>query len=107
VIVSVPGDRIQEVYVEVVQGRKRERLLQVFSVCAPADARHYEFALRLNSELTIGGLSIREFDGKPMFVMTRTYSRAHVTPADIRAAVTEIARRGDWVEQQLTASDVF
>lgn len=33
VIVPVPGDRIQEVYVEVAEGRKNERLLQIFSVC--------------------------------------------------------------------------
>ena len=107
VIVPVPGDRIQEVYLEVANGRKNERLLQIYSVCAPADARHYEFALKLNAELTIGGLSVREVNGQPMFVMTRTYSRGHVTTADIRAAVMEIARKGDWVEQQLTSSDVF
>jgi serine/threonine-protein kinase len=107
VIVPVPGDRIQEVYIEVSSGRKHERLLSVYSVCAPADPRHYEFALTLNAELTIGGLSVREVNDQPMFVMTRTYARGHVTPADIRAAVQEIARRGDWVEQQLTATDVF
>ncbi len=107
VIVPVPGDRIQEVYIEVVQGRKNERLVSIYSVCAPADPRHYEFALKLNAELTIGGLSVREVNGLPMFVMTRTYARGHVTPADIRAAVTEIARRGDWVEQQLTTTDMF
>jgi serine/threonine-protein kinase len=107
VIVPVPGDRIQEVYIEVAHGRKNERLLCVYSVCAPADPRHYEFALKLNAELTIGGLSVREVNGQPMFVMTRTYPRGHVTPADIRAAVQEIARRGDWVEQQLTSTDVF
>ncbi len=107
VIVPVPGDRIQEVYIEVSSGRKHERLLSVYSVCAPADPRHYEFALTLNAELTIGGLSVREVNGQPMFVMTRTYARGHVTPADIRSAVQEIARRGDWVEQQLTATDVF
>ncbi len=107
VIVPVPGDRLQEVYLEVVLGRKKERLLSVYSVCAPADARHYEFALKLNAELTYGGLSIREVNGAPMFVMTRAYSRGHVTPSDIRAAVQEIARRGDWVEQQLTSTDLF
>ncbi len=72
-----------------------------------ADPRHFEFALRLNAELTIGGLSVREVNGQSMFVMTRTYSRGHVSTADIRAAVVEIARRGDWVEQQLTSTDVF
>ena len=66
-----------------------------------------ESFLKLNAELTIGGLSVREVNGQPMFVMTRTYSRGHVTTADIRAAVMEIARKGDWVEQQLTSTDVF
>ena len=52
-------------------------------------------------------ISIREVSGTPMFVMARTFARGHVTPADLRAAVAEIARRGDWVEQQLTSTDVF
>lgn len=107
IIMPVPGDRLHEVYVEVVEGRKKERLLVVYSVCAPADPSHYEFALKLNSELTYGGLSIRDVNGAPMFVMTRTYARGHVTPADIRAAVIEIARRGDWVEHQLTRTDIY
>jgi serine/threonine-protein kinase len=107
IIVPVPGDRLHEVYVEVTEGRKRERLLTVYSVCAPADPRHYQFALRINAELTYGALSIREVNGAPMFVMTRTYPRGQVTPADIRAAVQEIARRGDWVEQQLTCTDLY
>jgi len=42
-----------------------------------------------------------------MFVMSRTFARGHVSPAEIRAAVVEIARRGDRVEQQLTSMDVF
>jgi hypothetical protein len=42
-----------------------------------------------------------------MFVMTRTFSRGHVSSAEIRAAVQEIARRGDRVEQQLTSTDLF
>jgi serine/threonine-protein kinase len=107
VIYPVPGDRIQEVYIELVEGRNHERLLTVFSVCAPCDPKHYEFALKLNNELTHGSLSIREVNGQPMFVMSRTFARGHVSPAEIRAAVVEIARRGDRVEQQLTSIDVF
>src|SRR5262249_53378401 len=101
IVLPVPNDRLQEVYIEVAQGRDQERLLQVSSVGGPAAQRYYEFALKLNAELTIGGLSIREVHGQPMFVMPRPYSRAHVPPADIRAAVLEVGRRGDWVEQQL------
>ena len=107
VIVPVPGDRLHEVYIEVVEGRKRERLLVVYAVCAPADPKHYEFALRLNAELTYGSLSIRKVAEKPMFVMARTYSRGLVTAADVRGTVLEIARRGDWVEQQLTSTDLY
>jgi serine/threonine-protein kinase len=61
----------------------------------------------LNNELTHGCLSIREVNGQAMFVMTRTFARGHVGPAEIRAAVQEIAKRGDRVEQQLTSTDVF
>ena len=107
VIVPVPGDRLHEVYIEVVEGRKRERLLAIYAVCAPADPKHFEFALKLNSELTYGTLSIRNVSNKAMFVMSRTYSRGLVTAADVRGTVLEIARRGDWVEQQLTSTDLY
>jgi serine/threonine-protein kinase len=107
ILVPVPGDRLQEVYVEVGEGRKRERMLTVYSVCAPAEPKHYEFALRTNSELTHGGLSIREVHGNPMFVMSRLFARSTVTPSDLRAAVVEIARRGDSVEKQLTSIDLY
>ena len=105
-VFPLPGDRLQEVYLELHRGRHNERLLSVFSVCAPAMPEHHEFALRLNAELSLGALSIREVNGQPMYVMTRTYARDRVQPAEIRAALREIARRGDWVEQQLTQVDV-
>jgi serine/threonine-protein kinase len=107
IIFKLPNDRIQEVYLEVTHGRHNERLLSVFSVCCPAEAKHFEFALKLNAELTYGGLSVRVVNGVPMFVMSRTYSVAHVDPIEIRAALREIARRSDWVEQQLTHADIY
>lgn len=107
ILFKLPNDRLQEVYLEVGQNRHNERVLSVFSVCCPADHRHYEFALKLNAEMTYGGLSIREVNGQAMFVMTRTFPRGHVHPDDIRAALIDIARRSDWVEQQLTHADVY
>ena len=107
ILFKLPNDRLQEVYLEVGQNRHNERLLSVFSVCCPAEFRHYEFALKLNAEMTYGGLSIREVNGQAMFVMTRTFPRGHVHPDDIRAALVDIARRSDWVEQQLTHADVY
>jgi serine/threonine-protein kinase len=107
ILFKLPNDRLQEVYLEVEPNRHNERLLSVFSVCCPAELRHYEFALKLNAEMTYGGLSIREVNGQAMFVMTRTFPRGHVQPEDIRAALIDIAKRSDWIEQQLTHADVY
>jgi len=107
VLFRLPGDRLQEVYVEATTVPSGDRLLSVFSVCGPADPRHYEFALRLNDQLTFGSLSIRNVQGRPMFVMNRTFSRDHVCAADVRAAMLEIARRSDRVEHQLTDADLY
>jgi serine/threonine protein kinase len=107
ILFPLPNDRLQEVYIEVSLGKKGERLLSVFSVCGPADPKHYEFALRMNEKLTYGSLSIRDVNGQPMFVMTRTFSRDNVCAADVRAALLEMAKRGDYIEQQLTDADVY
>ncbi len=103
----LPANRLQEVYAEVSQTPGGERLMSVFSVCGPADPKHFEFALRLNDSLSFGSLSIRNIGHQPMFVMNRTFARDHVGPADIRAMMLEIARRSDRVEQQLTNADLY
>jgi len=107
ILFKLPNNRLQEVYLEVGSNRHDERFLTVFSVCCPAEPRHHEFALRLNSEITYGGLSIREVNKQAMFVMTRTFPRGNVQPDAIRSALVDIARRSDWVEQQLTHADVY
>jgi serine/threonine-protein kinase len=107
VVFPVPGDRVQEVYLDATPGRTRERLLTIFSVCGPAQASHHEYALRLNATLTHGSLSIREVNGQPMFVMSKAFPRASVTAAEVRAAVQEIAKHSDRVERELSPADLF
>jgi serine/threonine protein kinase len=107
VLFPLPRERLQEVYLEVTHGRNGERFLSVFSVCGPAATEHFEFALKLNAELTYGSLSIRNVNGQPMFVMTRTFPRDRIDPLDVRAALLEIARRADRVEQQLGDADLY
>ena len=92
---------------DVSAGPSGERLLSVFSVCAPAEPKNFEFALRMNDRLSYGSISIRDVNGDPMFVMNRTFARDHVCAADLREAMLEIARRSDRVEQQLTNIDLF
>ena len=91
ILFPLPHDRLQEVYVDASHGPSGERLLSIFSVCGPADPKHFEFALRLNDKLSYGSLSVRNVHGDAMFVMNRTFARDHVCAADIRAAMMEIA----------------
>jgi serine/threonine protein kinase len=106
-ILSLPGDRLQEVIVESSEGKNQERLLSVFSVCGPADPTYYEYALRLNSHLTYGSISVHDVLGTPMFVMSRTFLRDTVGAEDLRHALVEIARRSDRIEKQLTRMDQY
>jgi serine/threonine-protein kinase len=107
ILFKLPNNRLQEVYLEVGQNRHNERVLSVFSVCCPAEPRHYEFALKLNAEISHGGLSIRNVNEQAMFVMTRTFPRGRVHPSDVRVALLDVAKRSDWIEQQLTHADVY
>ncbi len=106
-LLQLPGGRLQEVYVEADADRMGHRRLTIYSVCCPAEPTHFEFALRLNAELTHGSLSVRDVNGRPMFVMTRAYPGGRATADEVRAAVQEIALRSDRVEQQLTRADLF
>jgi serine/threonine-protein kinase len=107
IVIRLPGERLQEVYLESMQGRYGERLLSVFSVCGHAVRSHYEFALRLNDKLSFGGISVRDVNEQPMFVMNRTFPRQNLSAAEVRTAMLEIAAKSDLVEQQLSNVDVF
>ena len=101
------GERLQEVVVEVNEGKNNEQFLSVFSVCGPAEPSHFASALALNARLTYGSLSIRHVLGAPMFVMSRTFPRDRVRASELRDAIIEIARRSDQIEQQLTQFDPY
>ena len=107
VIVRLPKNRIQEVYLEIARGPLGQTSLMVYSVCGPAIDEHYEFVLRLNNDLPFGGISIRDVKGQAMFLMTRTFDRASLRSSEIRSTVYEIARRSDWTEERLTGTDLF
>ena len=92
VIMPQPGERLQEVIIEVSDGKNDEQYLSVFSVCGPAEPEHFRYALLLNAHLTFGSISIHDVLGKQMFVMSRTFLRDTVRPEELRDAMIEIAR---------------
>jgi eukaryotic-like serine/threonine-protein kinase len=107
VILTLPGDRLQEVVIEVDEGKNKEQFISVFSVCGPADPAYFRYALTINAHLTFGSISIHDVLGSPMFVMSRTFSRDTVRTEDLRDALLEIGRRADLVEKQLTRLDQY
>jgi serine/threonine-protein kinase len=107
VILSLPGERLQEVVIEARDGKNNERYLEVFSVCGPANPAYHAYALKLNAQLTFGSISIHEILGKPMYVMSRTFMRDTVRTEEVRDALLEIARRADYVEERMTHLDQY
>jgi len=104
-LMLLPDNRHQTLFVEPSDHAAAEKLILIYSVCCRAEPQYYEEALRLNSEIAHGALSIREIEGKSYFVMIDTYPRSSVDPEEIRRSVLEVAYRADAVEKLLTGLD--
>jgi len=98
--------RRQTVYIENSSHPAGERLLLIYSLCCEARPSFYEEALRLNAIMHHGGISIRDIDGKPCFVMIDTYPRATVSGEDIRRSAVDLGARADSIENRLTGYDI-
>ena len=103
---QLPGGRGQSVFVENSEHAAGERLLLIYSICCPASPEFYEQALRLNAQVLHGGLSIRDIDRQPCFVMVDTYPRATVEGEEIRRSAVEVGIQADNIERLLTGADV-
>ncbi len=101
----LPEERRQAVYIENSDHRAGDRLLNIYSVCCEARPDFYEEALRLNAVVLHGGLSIKDIDGRPYFVMVDTYPRATVSAEEIRRSVIEVGSQADEIERLLTGRD--
>jgi len=106
VLLSLRGERTQTVYLENSQHSAGDRLLMIYSLCCEATPAWYEDALRLNAVVHHGGISIRDIDGTPFFVMVDTYPRGTVSGEEIRRSVIELGSRADGVEESLTGKDL-
>lgn len=103
--VSLDDGRKQTVFVETSQHAISDRLLQIYSLCCPADERYHAHALRLNSQLAHGAVALRKVEGKDYFVTLNNYPRGTVDPDEIRRSVLELAEHADAIEHMLTGED--
>lgn len=103
---QMPFGRGQKVFIENSDHRASDRLLNIYSVCCEAYPDFYEDALRLNAVVLHGGLSIKDINGKPYFVMVDTYPRGTVSAEEIRRSVMEVGTQADQIEKLLTGTDL-
>lgn len=104
--VKLPDNRKQDVFVVPSDHNAEQRLLVIYSLCSPVESSFFENALRMNAELSHGGIAIREIDGQSFFVMQNTYPRGTADPQEVRDSVLEIATFGDVIEKSLTGQDI-
>ena len=102
----LPNGRHQTVYLQDSDHRAGDRLLNIYSICCEACPEFYENALRLNAVVLHGGLSIKDINQQPFFVMVDTFPRATVSAEEVRRSGIEVGSRADEIERLLTGSDV-
>lgn len=103
--IEFPDGRRQFVTVEPSPPASSEKLLVLSSVCGPATPDFYEEALRLNSAMSHGSITIRDVDGLPMFCAVNTYPRETADLEEVRRSTLELAHRADAIELLLTNQD--
>jgi hypothetical protein len=108
-VLCVPmGDRHQDVTVNFgAQSSDGAALVVVYTRCGPANAKHYEWALRQNVKMAAGAIAIADIEGKPNFVVVDVLSRATVTARILVDSVQRVARKGDKLEAALTKADAY
>lgn len=77
----------------------------VYSECAPADPKYYEYVLRANLTLPYGAIAIREVDGEKRLVMFNSLLRGGMTPLALRKSIVTIADKADAIEKRITGQD--
>jgi HEAT repeat protein len=102
------ADRHQDVHVSSsAKDSDGAALLVVHTRCGPANAKHYEWALRQNVKMSAGAIAIADVAGKPAFVIVDVLVLDEATPGMLIEAVRRLARKGDQLESALTKADQF
>ncbi len=103
---TLPNSRRQRVFLTGGQvDNEGDELVLIYSPCAPARAKYYEQALRLNAKLPAGAVGIHDLEGSPYFVLIDMLLGAALDPRQLSKTIREIASRADQLEERLTQDD--
>lgn len=106
-VLRVPlGDRHQDVVLNFKAKDSDDMpLLVVYTRCGPANAKHYDWALRQNVRMSAGAIAVADVEDKAEFVIVDVLGRDTVTPQMLIESVRRVARKGDQLEAALTKAD--
>lgn len=107
VTVATKDGRKQQVYVNVVTRTDGPPLVRVWTACGGVRPDVLSWALKANAKLSHASIAIEGEGEGERFVLVDGYLADEVTPRQIKAAVKELARYGDWLEQRLTGADTL
>jgi hypothetical protein len=108
-IVPMPSDRRQAVYVGYVGTDRDERpIISLVSVCGTANQRDGRDLLKLNAVTVEGHFAIKVLRGEEYYVVIRNLTPETAFEADAPAIVRRIAELADGLEDRLTRGrDLF
>ncbi len=106
-LVPLPCDRQQKVYITLERrDADGENIFQVFTVCAEADPKLFEFALKMNNDIDYGAIAIKELYGKDYLVILDTQLVRTTQPVEIEKSLLTLAEVGDDLERIITGKDI-
>lgn len=104
--VSVGGGRHQKVRLKFDStDEEGSPIIQIFTLIAPAQPKHYHWALKLNPAFSYGAIGIVKIDGKEFLAITNTLLEENVDPKALEKSVRALAKRGDALEKKLLRKD--
>lgn len=105
VTVRLRQGRHQDILVSALERNDGVRLIRVFTDCGEASDDALSWALRANVKLTHCALALTSEGDAQRFVLTRCFLADAAGPAQVKAAVKEMAFYGDWMEKKLSGLD--
>ena len=107
VSVDLVNGRTQRVFVETSYSEDTaQHVIEIYSVCGPAEERYFRRALELNLRIPYGAIAIDDGHGAPQFVMSNAYPRRTCDVEELRQSIMTIAKYADQIEWRLTGRDV-
>lgn len=107
IVVALNDGRRQLITVEPTESRSGRPAIRLSTPCGPAREGTLKWALEQNLHFAQAALAIDESGDGDELAMVNTFLADAVTPAEFKACIKEMAFYADWLEEQLTKSDVF